>query len=368
MPTPLYTPRINNNDDVVKVSHIFIEIGAPVRTGEPIVDIETDKATFTVEAEKDGYLLAFNAQKGDMVAVGSILAWLGASPSEEVPASESAQAAGVSSGTRRASLKASLLLTQYGIDPASVPQNGDRLTAADVEKHIRDRGLSPVTVKAKEVSAADELPFEAGRPSDFTSEERGMLRTVAWHGSVAVPGYVEIPYSDAAWEAYAAAFRKAHNLLLNPLLALQAWRLARIAVENPRINATIAGSRKYTYTHVNLGFTVQSGSDLYVVVVREAETLTDSAFVERLTDLQRSALKKKLGPRDTEGATLTFSSMARWNVARHIPVLMPHTSIIVAHAAGQNGIAHLGATYDHRLLTGADAASVLLSLSKPGED
>jgi hypothetical protein len=58
--------------------------------------------------------------------------------------------------------------------------------------------------------------------------------------------------------------------------------------------------------------------------------------------------------------------MARWNVSRHTPILPPQTALIIAHAAPKNSDkAVLGATYDHRVLTGFDVAQVLLALSRP---
>ena len=67
------------------------------------------------------------------------------------------------------------------------------------------------------------------------------------------------------------------------------------------------------------------------------------------------------------GATISFSSMARWQASRHIPVLPPNTAIIVAHAAARDGSATIGATYDHRILSGFDAISVLRGIITPGE-
>ena len=74
----------------------------------------------------------------------------------------------------------------------------------------------------------------------------------------------------------------------------------------------------------------------------------------------------KLRPGESSGATLAFSSMARWNVSRHVPILPPYTSLIVSHAApNASGHAVLGASYDHRLLSGFDAAQVLRALAQP---
>jgi hypothetical protein len=66
------------------------------------------------------------------------------------------------------------------------------------------------------------------------------------------------------------------------------------------------------------------------------------------------------------GATIAFTSMARWNVSRHVPILPPHTGLIVAHSAPRgSGRAVLGATYDHRLLSGFDVVQVLQALAQP---
>jgi pyruvate/2-oxoglutarate dehydrogenase complex dihydrolipoamide acyltransferase (E2) component len=365
---PLYTPRVNNNDDVVRVSHFFVDSGAYVRSGGPVADVETDKATFTVEAEQDGYLLRFDAQVGDAIAVGSILAWFGASPSDPVPEREGPSHLSRGRAERRISLKASLLLAEYGIEASSVTSEGERLTVVDVERHITAMGSRPISVRIMgdtEPAALLELP---GHAIDFTPEERGMLRTVAWHHKEAVPGYVEVRYDEGPWNSYASEFQKTHRLLLSPLLPLLAWRLVQIAKKYPQTNVTISGARKFAYDHINLGFTVQTGTHLCIVVVHEAENVGEREFVDKVADLERAAMKKTTRPRDAEGATITFSSMARWNVARHIPVLVPHTAMIIAHAASVDGAGHMGATYDHRVLNGADAVNVLQALTRPTDD
>ena len=80
-------------------------------------------------------------------------------------------------------------------------------------------------------------------------------------------------------------------------------------------------------------------------------------------------MSHKLRPDELSGATLAFSSMARWNVSRHMPILPPQTGMIVAHAAPRGaGKAVLGASYDHRLLSGFDVVQVLQALAQPPEE
>jgi pyruvate dehydrogenase E2 component (dihydrolipoamide acetyltransferase) len=62
--------------------------------------------------------------------------------------------------------------------------------------------------------------------------------------------------------------------------------------------------------------------------------------------------------------------MARWSITRHVPILLPNTAIMIAHAASSGQNANIGAVYDHRVLNGADAVNVLRTMTlmpKPNE-
>jgi pyruvate/2-oxoglutarate dehydrogenase complex dihydrolipoamide acyltransferase (E2) component len=194
-----------------------------------------------------------------------------------------------------------------------------------------------------------------------------MLRTVLWQREEAVPGYIEIQYDAAPWQQAAADYQKREGLLLSPLLALMAYRLVRFASANSRWNSTIVDDKRHVYRTVNLGFTIQSDRTLYLAVLSDAASLSCREFVERLGGLQRSAIAHNLRVADLSGATISFSSMARWNVSRHVPVLPPYTSLIVAHASTVNGVGILGATYDHRVLTGFDAVKAIQAVATPEE-
>ncbi|MEO8000010.1 MAG: 2-oxo acid dehydrogenase subunit E2, partial [Gemmatimonadaceae bacterium] len=136
---------------------------------------------------------------------------------------------------------------------------------------------------------------------------------------------------------------------------------------NPKFNATVHDDRKVLYESVNIGFTVQSGENLYLTVSRDSQLMTAEAFVTRMLELQKAAMKNKIKAAETSGATIAFTSMARWGVTRHQPVLAPYTSLMIAHSATVNGQAAFGATYDHRLLTGGDAVAALHFLNNPPE-
>lgn len=362
MPTPVVIPRINNNDDVVKLSRLFLEPGAPVKRGDLLAEIETDKANFEIEAESEGFILRIERGIGEICDVGSTLLWLGASVDEPMPDAPTKTPSAIGVTTQTPSLKALLLLKHYGVDASAVPATGDRLSADDVEAYARSRSLSS---NSQPQNVQSPPPSEAGRTQALSPQERGMLRTVTWHRDEAVAGYIELPYDPKEWEQFAATFQQQHRLMMSPLLSLMAWQLTRVAARYPKLNATIANQQLYLYDNVNLGFTVQSGELLLMPVVRAAQALDAPAFVETLGGLQRQAMKLALKPEEASGATVAFTSMARWGVSRHTPILPPHTAFMVAHSAPTPTQAILGATYDHRVLTGFDVARALREIVKP---
>jgi pyruvate dehydrogenase E2 component (dihydrolipoamide acetyltransferase) len=371
MPTPLYTPRVNNNDDTVRLVKVLVAPGAAVRAGDIVAEVETDKANFTVEAEQDGYVLAIEQALNETINVGSVLLWMGATPDEPVPAHDTPAATASTSAAAAPTLKAAQLLAKHGLSASQVPAAGDRLTVRDIETYLAAQA-APVaavaTTAAPPVAPRDRSmsgPAAPGLVRALTPEERGMLRTVLWQRDQAVTGYVELQYDASPWEQIAADYQKAERLLVSPLLSLLAYRLVRVAAERERLNATIVDDALHVYSTVNLGFTIQSDRTLYLAVVQNAAAMSCREFVSRLGDLQRSALGHRLRSADLTGATVSFSSMARWNVSRHVPVLPPFTSLIVAHAATANGVGTLGATYDHRVLTGFDALAAVREVSVP---
>lgn len=366
LPEAIHVPRINNNDDEVKLIYLAVSVGSQVTRGQVVAHVETDKAVVDIEAGRDGYVLAILATLETQVKVGSIMMWLGANPDMAPPVARPVALASVGVGDGSApTAKALALLQDYGLDAAAVPVRGKRLSVSDIEDYFLTHGRTHQPALAA-FPVGEVLPEVAGELKSLKSQDRGMLSTVTWHRDVAVPGYVEIRYDPAPWTTYATAFGQQHALFLNPLLPLMAWQLVEIARDNARLNATIVGTRRYEYGQVNLGSTIQVGEVLYLAVVRDAARLGNLGFVHAMVDLQRRAASHQLGPLETQGTTVGFSSMARWQVARHIPVLSPNTALMVAHTVGSDGVGSLGATYDHRVMSGSDAASLLKKLVKPG--
>lgn len=363
MASSIHVPRVNNNDDEVKLVSLRVAVGEKIRRGQLVAEVETDKAVVEVEAPVDGFVLGILANVDAVIAVGSVLLWLGERADESVPVA--ATITEHTSATGQPTAKARQMLREHRIEASAVAASGDRLTVDDIECFLASRG-KPVAASAP-TRAVETVPDIAGNLRDLRSEERGMIATVTWHRDVAVAGYIELEYDPAPWEAYAKAFAERHKLLLSPLLSLMCWRLVELAEETPQLNSTIVGNQRYEYSAVNFGFTVQAGDTLYLTVARDAQALDEIGFVNAIGELQRRATTHKLGPQEIQGTTISFSSMARWKVSRHIPILPPRTAIMIAHAVSMDGRSVLGATYDHRVLNGFHVVTALRKLSKPNK-
>ena len=361
MASSIHTPRVNNNDDEVKLVSLRVAVGEKISRGQLVAEVETDKAVVEVEAPADGFVLGILANVDAVIAVGSVLLWLGERADEPVPVRATINEHASATGPPTA--KARQMLREHRLEASAVPASGDRLTVDDIERFLASRG-KPVAASAP-TRAVETVPDIAGNLRDLRSEERGMISTVTWHRDVAVAGYIELEYDPAPWDAYAKAFAERHKLLLSPLLSLMCWRLVELAEETPQLNSTIVGNQRYEYSAVNFGFTVQAGDTLYLTVARDAQALDEIGFVNAMGELQRRAATHKLGPQEIQGTTISFSSMARWKVSRHIPILPPRTAIMIAHAVSMDGRSVLGATYDHRVLNGFHVVTALRKLSKP---
>ena len=340
MPQPLHVPRVNNNDDTVQLVGIKVAVGDRVTRGELVAEVETDKSVSEVTAECDGYVLEVLGRVNEQVAVGSIMMWIGDTPQEQIP--QPAEIPGsplVDPSLTRPTAKARALLRQHGLDADQVPARGERLTVADIEQHLGQppRESAGSDVRDYDRCTAELYPEVAGERIDLSAQERGMLHTVSWHRDVAVAGYLEIGFDPSPWDEYARRYAKENRLMLSPLLALLAYRLAQLANEHRQLNSTIVGSQRHEYQQVNLGFTVQAGDTLYLTVVRDAASMDCARFIDALGTTQRHAIAHKLPTEEAQGVTIGFTSMARWGVSRHVPVLAPHTAVMVAHSAPHPG-------------------------------
>ncbi|MCB0332929.1 MAG: 2-oxo acid dehydrogenase subunit E2 [Bdellovibrionales bacterium] len=367
MPSPVFVPRLNANEDVLRLTDILVQSGDKISQGDPIVTLEGGKASLDVEAEQGGYVLGLSVEKGKELSVGSLLCWIGATAEEQIPQkvapSPHPSTPAGETPSRKATMKARALARKLGVDIESVsPSSGDRISADDVIRFSERGGVANGARQPREQVSAQTISGYESR--EFAADERVMASTVRWQRDHAVATYLEVEYDQAPWRAYAKKVQEEHGVLFDPLLGLLAHKVAQVVAKTPGANSFVEGNTVYTADQVHLGFTIEARGTLYMGVVRNASELSLQEFLKSLAELQMDAFRGKLSAESSSGMTVSFSSLAKQGVKRHVPILPPRTSLIIAHSAlpsREDGTepAVLGCTYDHQLLHGATVAGVL---------
>ena len=141
-----------------------------------------------------------------------------------------------------------------------------------------------------------------------------MLRTVLWHHDHAVPGYVELSVRSGSWERAAAEYQKRERLLLESAAGFDGTP-AR-APRRRESEAELDDRRRQSSRIQRRQSRIHGSERLDALSHRCAECGGAGCreFVDRLGQLQRGALAHTLRSPDLTGATIAFSSMARWNV------------------------------------------------------
>ncbi|MBI4263582.1 MAG: 2-oxo acid dehydrogenase subunit E2 [Acidobacteria bacterium] len=362
--------------------------GEPVRKGEMLLEVETDKAVVEVEALGDGILAGITAREGDVIPVGQTIAWL-VQAGEAPPDAASAPAqtgrrvdttptvaavvapAPPSAGRgARISPKARRLAQERGVDLEKVVGTGPggEILAEDV-------------LNAAEAAVAPDAA--AGRRIEATSIGRLMAErtTQSW---TTVPHFfvtrdVDAGALNAARERLIAEVERSHGVKVTHTDLLVA-AIGRTLRQHPLMNASWNGTGITVNPHVNiaLAMAVDGQVDAAVVtaavvtaVVRDADALSIGEIASRRHELAERARAGRLQPADLAGGTFTISNLGMFGVDAFTAVIVPPQAGILAVGAIREVPAafegrieirpsvSLTLSCDHRVIDGARAALFL---------
>ncbi len=360
--------------------------GDPVTKGEPLLEIETDKAVMEIESPGDGILTGVKIAPGAEVPVGRTIAWI-VSPGESIPreegVGESARkmtSAAISTNTlanqvatlelpksesSRVSPKARRLASERGVNLAEVRGSGpsgeilasDILVAAD----IKVRSGAPLTV-AKPASAVSRLMAERTTESWTTVPHFFLTREVD-AGSL-----VEARQTRNSEIEKTQGLKLTHSDLLVALVA-------RVLERHPEMNAswTADGIRKNAAINIGLAMAVDDG--IVVPVIRDADKISLDEITTQRHDLTTRARSGKLRPVDLAGGTFTISNLGMFAVDSFTAIIIPPQAAILAVGAITNRVVAvdgcplvrpmmtLTLSSDHRVVDGARSAMFMTNLA-----
>ncbi len=375
--TPVLMPKIGQAMSEGTVIEWHVKDGGQVEKEAVLVTIETDKATYDLEAPASGTLHIYTAE-GQEVSVGTVMAEIGDAPRQTNVAPPAAPRASAPPATPKtparkrilASPKAKQLAAKNGIDLATVtPSSVDgSISAADVEQAL--------TVGQTRVGA--ETDIGAGRAVRERRQLTGIRKTSARRVQAAwqtIPHIVQMVDVDAtALLAIRAQLRdEAPALTLNDLILHTA---ACVLATQPDLNASVEDDTLIYHGGVDIGLAVDSPRGLLVPVIRRADKRSVVELVAESQRLIRAARSGKLGLDDMGNASLTVSNLGMYGIRFGTPVINLGEPILIFVGAVEDRpvavdgqviirpMLTLSIAYDHRVADGVAAARFTQSVKQ----
>lgn len=404
IPEVILMPRLSDTMTEGVIAEWHKKIGDPVKKGDLLADVETDKATMELESYKDGTLLYIGARKGDKIAVNNLLCIIGDASKIDVNALVNAASSGTAAGTDRseatapvtaaapsmaptpaathaengrmkASPLAKKIAAEKGIDLKLVHGSGDggRIIKSDVDKFVPS-GITPAPAAAAAspvfAAPAGEVSFEEvpvsqmrkviakrlaeskfSAPHFYLTMAINMDKAVESRNKLNEISPVKISFNDMVLKACALALK-----------------------QHPKINSSWLGDKIRFNHHVNIGVAVAVEEGLLVPVVRFADGKSLSQIATEVKTFAQKAKEKKLQPSDWEGNTFTISNLGMFGIEAFTAIINPPDACILAVGAinqvpviknGQvvaGNVMKVTLSCDHRVVDGASGAAFLQTL------
>jgi pyruvate dehydrogenase E2 component (dihydrolipoamide acetyltransferase) len=367
-------PRLSDSMEEATVLQWLKRPGEAVEKGEPLVEVETDKATVVYEAERSGVLEEVLVDDGGTAALGAVIARMrveGVAPAAAapVPAPAAALAAAAApvreSGARhRATPVARRLAGQLGVSLGTVPGTGPggRIVRADVREaagngSVQAGGRGEVQVldlTATQRTIAQRMSQSRREIPEFTLEAEIDMEAVArLRDELKAAGREPLPsFNDFVVRAAALALR-----------------------EFPRLNASYEGTSVHAYSRVNVGIAVATDDALLVPTIHDADEKSVFELAAESRRLAEKVRDRSVGPDDLADGTFTVSNLGMFGVRRFTAVINhPQAAILaVGEVTARPAVIAEGAlvarrlmdvslSCDHRIVYGAEAARFLQRL------
>jgi pyruvate dehydrogenase E2 component (dihydrolipoamide acetyltransferase) len=378
MAVSVVMPALELAQETGKVLVWIKKEGDTVAKGEPLLEIETDKVSFELEAQADGILSGIRSREGDVVPVGQIIAWLVA-PGEQPPVESDAAARGMaqqarpqtSSSAPRAAVTSQAQEKPVDGGPRISPKA--RRMAQELGVDIsRIVGTGPGgTISGEDIQAAAAKPAAAPVSESLSAIARLMAErtTQSW---------TTVPHFFLARNVDAGGLRTAREQLgpdkfthTDFLIAL----VARVLLDHPKMNASWTGGGIRPNPAVNISLAIAVPEGVVGAVIPNAATATLAEIAEQRKDLAERAKSGRLRLTDIAGGTFTISNLGMYNVDAFTAIITPPQAAVLAVGRiadrvvavnGQPGIRPvmtITLSSDHRVVDGAQAAAFLNDLA-----
>ena len=415
MAVEIHVPELGESVADATVGRWLKQEGEAVESGEPLVELETDKINFEVEAEQDGVLESIAKGEGESVNVGEVIGTIGESdgqPAAEPEEEEAEERAGAeqpeaeaeteaekteeADGHRemeegvRASPSVRKLAQEYDIDLAGVSGSGSggRITREDVERLIREQSR---TAAPEEDGRREERPAPAAEDGRGALEERVRMsrrrQTIARRLVEAQQTAAMLTtFNEADMSAVMELrnrrkeeFQERHGVKLGFMSFFTKASIGALKAF-PKINSELRGDELILKHYYDIGVAVNTEEGLVVPVVRDADKKSFADIEREIGELAEKARERKLALEDLQGGTFTITNGGIFGSLVSTPILnAPQVAILGMHKIQERPVVvdgeiqarpmmYLALSYDHRIVDGADAVSFLVRIKELIED
>lgn len=391
----ILAPLVGESITEVSILKWSKQNGQAVKSGDVLLEIESDKATVEIVAEHSGALTILK-NDGERVAVKSVIAFIddsvsgtaGASagktppppPSASRPASatpaSTPQAAPAALDTLSPAVRKAVV--EANVNPAQIQGTGKdgRILKGDVMAFIASGG-------AKSAPTASRLPAVNDKPGDRRVPMPSIRKRIAerlvfaQHTAAILTTFNEVdmkPVQDVRAK-HKDAFEKKYGVKLSFMSFFT--RACTLALkELPAVNASIDGSDIVYHDYADIGVAVGTERGLVVPVVRGADKLDFAGIEKGIGELALKARNNKLSIADMSGGTFTISNGGTYGSLLSTPILNPPQSgILGMHKIMDRPIAingkveirpmmYLALSYDHRIIDGKEAVTFLVRVKE----
>lgn len=388
-------PQLALGSEDVIVRSWLIAPGDSFSAGDPLLEIETDKAAMEVEAPFDGRLATVTCQEGDTIEVGAVIGYaaepgddldaVAAVVAEESPPEPAAEAADHPAGADAASEEA-IPVTRAGWDVDGelarfVAVADGELAGLPVRPAARVRIAptpalqAPVTAAASEAPAATPVNISADLQHAGPAERRPMSRRRTGIArrmtlATAIPSFSVT--RDVALSAATAAVESARaggtGVTVTDVLLKACAAAARA---HPQANAWLSEDTLIEFERVGIALAVATPDGVIAPVIREADTLSLPELAELRAGLVERARAASLELTELAGATISLSNVGVLGAHQLIPVLtVPQVAVLgvgSARASDSGPVLSLTFVGDHRALDGAAGAAFLATFAEAFE-
>jgi pyruvate dehydrogenase E2 component (dihydrolipoamide acetyltransferase) len=413
MAVEVILPKVDMDMSTGVISQWHVKDGDTVKKGQPIFDIETDKAAMEIEAPGDGTIKLADLGGAKDIAIGTVVAII-YGPDEAVRITKAAavpEASAAPIPTQvaapapvptalqkdkavndiRATPLARRLARQVGFHLGDITGSGPngRIVAADVQSSRAAPLKVPSPAKETVAETSARAQFEAGSFTEIPLD--GMRRTIAQRLTLSKQTVPHFYLTATCTIDTLMAFRRRlnehapHNpdkspgwkLSINDFI-IKAMALALQQV--PAANVTFADNAILQHHRSDIGVAVAVEGGLFTPVIRAAESKTLSTISTEMKELAARARARKLQPTEYQGGSAAISNLGMFGVEQFSAIINPPQATILAVGAaverfipinGQPVLATqvtLTLSCDHRAVDGAVGAALLQSVKQLIED